>query len=122
MSTRLTLAAALLVALATLPRASRADLAAVQTTPQTPPSTAQPASPNMQAMMQMHQQMMAEMKAADAKLDGLVQQMNSAAGESRITAVIAVVNELASQHKSMHGHMGQMHEMMMGGRGMMMKR
>jgi hypothetical protein len=70
--------------------------------------------------MKMHEQMMAEMKAADAKLDALVRAMNSATGEKKADAIAAVVNELVNQHKSMHGRMGQMHEQMMG-RGMMMK-
>ena len=87
-------------------------------------STAQGAGsqpgPNMQAMMKMHEQMMAEMKAGEARLDALVKDMNSAAGDARVTAVAAVVNELVQQHKAMHGHMGQMHQHMMGGRGRMM--
>jgi hypothetical protein len=77
---------------------------------------------NMQDMMRMHEQMMAEMKAGEVKLDALVKEMNSATGEAKTSAMAAVVNELVRQHKSMHGRMGQMHEQMMGGRGMMMKR
>ena len=46
--------------------------------------------------------------------------MNAAKGEVKVDAVAAVVTELVTQHKAMHGHMGQMHQMMMGGRGMMM--
>jgi hypothetical protein len=75
---------------------------------------------NMQDMMKMHDQMMAEMKAADARLDALVKEMNAASGEAKVNAVAAVVTELVRQHKSMHERMGQMHELMMGGRGMMM--
>jgi hypothetical protein len=81
--------------------------------------TAQPQQPAMQDMMKMHEQMMAEMKAGDAKLDALVSQMNAATGDARVTAIAAVVNELVAQHKAMHGRMGQMHQQMMGGRGMM---
>ena len=77
--------------------------------------------PNMAEMMKMHEQMMAEMKAGDAKLDALVEDMNAAAGEAKVNAIAAVVNELVQQHKSMHGRMGQMHQQMMGGRGMMMR-
>jgi hypothetical protein len=76
---------------------------------------------SMQDMMKMHEQMMAEMKAGDAKLDALVKDMNSATGGTKIDAVAAVVNELVRQHQAMHGRMGQMHQQMMGGRGMMMK-
>ena len=84
--------------------------------------TTQPQQPNMQAMMKMHEQMMAEMKAADAKLDALVKDMNSATGEAKVIAMAAVVNELVQQHKAMHGRMGLMHQQMMGGRGRMMRR
>jgi hypothetical protein len=48
--------------------------------------------------------------------------MNAATGEARVTAIAAVVNELVQQHRAMHGRMGQMHEqMMIGGRGRMMR-
>jgi hypothetical protein len=93
-----------------------------------PPSTTQQehehtqpsAQPNTQDMMKMHQQMMADMNAADAKLDQLVQQMNAASGEAKVDATAAVVTELVRQQKSMHAHMGKMHDEMMGG--MMMKK
>ena len=77
---------------------------------------------SMPDMMKMHEQMMAEMKASDAKLDALVKQMNAATGDAKVNAVAAVVSELVRQHKAMHEHMGQMHQQMMGGRGMMMKK
>ena len=77
---------------------------------------------NMQGMMKMHEQMMAEMKAADGRLDSLVKEMNAASGEARVNAVAAVVTELVRQQKAMHEHMGQMHEHMMGSGGMMMKK
>lgn len=80
--------------------------------------TAQPQS-NMQDMMQMHEQMMAGMKADAAKLDALLKEMNAAAGDAKINAVAAVVSELARQHRTVYGQMGQMHQQMMGGRGMM---
>ena len=75
-----------------------------------------------QAMMAGHDKMMAETKAADATLDALVKDMNAAAGEAKINAMTAVVNELVRQNKAMHERMGQMHQQMMGGRGMMMPR
>jgi hypothetical protein len=81
----------------------------------------QPQQPAKQDMMKMHEQMMAEMKAGDAKLDALVKDMNAATGQVKVTAIAAVVNELVQQHKAMHGHMGQMHQQMMGGRGRMMR-
>ncbi|HKE88597.1 MAG TPA: hypothetical protein VKB50_32790 [Vicinamibacterales bacterium] len=73
-------------------------------------STAQ----GMPGRMMTHEEMMAEMKAADAKLDALVASMNSATGEDRIAAVTAVVNELVRQHKGMHARMGEMQQMMGG--------
>ena len=74
------------------------------------PEVTQPAAPNMHHMMKMHEHMMAEMNAGTAKLDGLVKEMNAASGEAKITAMVAVINELVQQHKAMHGHMGQMHQ------------
>lgn len=65
---------------------------------------------------------MAEMKAADGKLDTSVKEMNAASGEAKVNAVAAVVSELVRQQKSMHDRTGQMHEQMMGGRGMMMNK
>jgi hypothetical protein len=96
---------------------------AEQTTPQNPApqgTTPQP-QPGMANMMKMHEQMMAEMKAGDAKLDALVKDMNVSAGDAKVNAMAAVVNELVRQQKAMHDRMGQMHQQMMG-RGMMMRR
>ena len=72
--------------------------------------------------MKMHEQMMSEMKKADATLDALVNQMNGATGTAKVDAVAAVVAELVRQHKAMHSHMGEMHHQMMDGRGGMMRR
>lgn len=46
----------------------------------------------------MHEQMMAGMKADDAKLDALLKEMNAATGEAKITALEATVAELVRQH------------------------
>ena len=97
---------------------------------QTPPTAAPPAAGSAQTsgpeMMKMHERMMAGMKAADTKLDELIKSMNAATGDAKVSAMAQAVTELANQHKTMHGHMGMMHEqmmpMMMGGRGMMMKK
>ena len=89
--------------------------------------------PNMmmtpQQMMTMHQQMMSDMKAADAKLDQLVNEMNSATGDAKVAAIAKAVTELVNQQKGMHVRIGSMYEqmmngqnMMMGGQGTMMKR
>ena len=96
------------------------DVAAQAPSAQT--SQPQQSPSNMQDMMKMHEQMMADMKAADSKLDALVTEMNAAGGEAKVNAVAAVVTELVRQQKLMHEHMGQMHQQMMGGRGMMMKK
>jgi hypothetical protein len=66
-------------------------------------------------MTKMREAMMADMKAADAKLDALVADMNKAPGDERIAAVIAVVNEMVRQHKDMCARMGE-GQQMMGGR------
>jgi hypothetical protein len=87
-------------------------LAASQATP--------PVQPRMADMMQRHQQMMAEMKASDQKLDELVRAMNAATGDAKITAMAQVVTELARQQQAMHGRMAMMDHMsmgMMGGKG-----
>ena len=75
-----------------------------------------------QDMMKMHEQMMAEMKAADSRLDALVKDMNAATGDGKVNAVAAVVTELVRQQKSMHERMGQMHQHMMGAGSMMMQK
>lgn len=97
------------------------DVAAQTPTPQTSQPREQAPS-TMQDMMKMHEQMMAEMKAADSRLDALVKEMNAATGDAKVNAVATVVTELVRQQKSMHGHMGQMHQQIMVGRGMMMKK
>jgi hypothetical protein len=120
MSTRIAVITTFLVALAVVPGRVNSGLTA-----QTPPATSsgQQAAPTMQDMTKMHEQMMAQMQAGDARLDALVKDMNAAKGEAKVDAVAAVVTELVTQQKAMHGHMGQMHQMMMmGGRGMMMKK
>ena len=65
-------------------------------------------------MAKMHEQMMADMKAADARLDALVMTMNTASGDARLDAAIAVINELARQKKAMSEKMAHMHAHMMG--------
>ena len=113
-----------LVVLALVLGATRLGFNVAEATQQTPPAqgATQPQPPAMQDMMKMHEQMMTEMQAGDAKLDALVKDMNDAKGDAKVNAVAAVVNELVRQHKAMHGRMGQMHQQMMGGRGMMMGR
>ncbi len=54
----------------------------------------------------MKEDMRAEMKAMEDKLDKLVVDMNAAATpEKKIDAAIAVINEMVAQHKKMHERM-----------------
>jgi hypothetical protein len=56
--------------------------------------------------------MMGEMKAADAKLDALVQAMNAAKGVEKTDAIAAVVTALVEERRSMHSSMASMMDMM----------
>lgn len=54
-------------------------------------------------MRAMHEEMSAEMKAMDERLDKLVIDMNTATTpEKKLEAAIAVINEMVAQHKKMH--------------------
>jgi hypothetical protein len=85
-----------------------------QTTPV--PSVGAGAQSKMLAMnmMKMHEQMAAEMKANDAKLDAVLQALNAAKGDARFDALIETVNELARQYKAERAHMEEMHRTMCG--------
>jgi hypothetical protein len=77
-----------------------------------------PATPDKPSMMADRSQMMAMMQsdqAADRRLDDLVAQLNAARGNDRLDKVIAVVNELVVQRKSMHGTRMMMSNGMMSG-------
>jgi hypothetical protein len=92
--------------------------------PQTPPhatmAKAKPASgmaaemaAKCQAVMADHEKMMAEMKAADQRLDDLVAKMNAASGMEKADATAAVVSEMVTQRQAMRdGMMKMQHEMM----------
>jgi len=117
MTPRIALATAFLIVAAPLwaPQAEIGPVAAVQQQG----TAAQQPQPGMQTMMKMHEQMMAEMKANRARLDTLAKQMNSVSGNAKVDAIAAVVTELVRQQNTMYERMGQMHEQMMSGRGMM---
>lgn len=66
-----------------------------------------------QAMMAEHGKMMADTKAADARLDGLVAAMNAATGQPKIDATAAVVSEMVAQRKAMRDGMMTMQSDMM---------
>jgi hypothetical protein len=121
---RLAFVVSLVAVLSVASGTARFDVTAAEPALQTPAAqgTVQESQSRMREMMKMHEQMMAEMEAADAKLDALVMAMNAAVGDAKVNAMASIVNELVRQHKAMHGRMGQMHQHMMEGRGMMMKR
>ena len=66
-----------------------------------------------QAMMADQEKMMAEVKAADLRLDGLVAQMNAATGQPKVDATAAVVSEMVAQRKAMRDGMMKMQPSMM---------
>jgi len=66
-----------------------------------------------QAMMADQQKMMADIQAADQRLDDLVAKMNAASGMEKADATAAVVNEMVTQRRAMRdGMMKMQHEMM----------
>jgi hypothetical protein len=76
---------------------------------------AAPAAPSEQRHGMMNHnmtKMMGEMKAADAKLDALVQAMNAAKGAEKTDAIAAVVTALVEQRGSMHSSMASMMDML----------
>ena len=66
-----------------------------------------------QAMMAERDKMMADMKAADQRLDDLVAKMNAASGSDKEAAIAAVVTEMVTQRRTMReGMMTMQHDMM----------
>ncbi len=65
-----------------------------------------------QNMMAMRQKMMADDKAADARLEPLIDKMNAAKGEARVDAMAAVLTELIRQRTATREQMTQMSQMM----------
>ena len=66
-----------------------------------------------QAMMADREKMMADMKAADQRLDDLVSKMNAASGMAEADATAAVVNEMVTQRRTMLDGMMKMQDEMM---------
>ena len=56
-------------------------------------------------MMPMHSKMMEMQKTQDAEIDKLLAEMNAATGEKRVDAIVAVINKLVEQRKTMHAEM-----------------
>jgi len=55
--------------------------------------------------MPMHSKMMEMQKTQDAEIDKLLAEMNAATGEKRVDAIVAVINKLVEQRKTMHAEM-----------------
>ena len=66
-----------------------------------------------QAMMAEHEKMMADMKAADQRLDDLVAKMNAASGMDKTAATATVVTEMVTQDRTMRDGMMKMQQDMM---------
>lgn len=58
-------------------------------------------------LMPAHARMTETQKKQDADLKPLLEAMNSATGEKRVDALIAVVNKLVEQRKAMHEQMAK---------------
>ncbi len=65
------------------------------------------------AMMAERQKMMADMKVADQRLDGLIATMNTALGPEKTAATAAVVTEMVAQSRAMRDGMMKMQQGMM---------
>jgi hypothetical protein len=80
---------------------------------QTPATPSTDMSAKCKAVMADHEKMMAEMKAADERVDGLVTNMNSASGQAKVDAIAATVTEIVAQRRTMRERMMGMHQEMM---------
>jgi hypothetical protein len=79
-------------------------------TAQQPAARGQQATPPASATMDMNK-MMADMKAADVRLEAMTSKMKMAQGDAKVMAMQDVVDELAKNQIEMHRHM-MMHMMM----------
>lgn len=66
-----------------------------------------------QAMMAEREKMMADLKAADQRLDDLVAQMNAASGMEKTAATAAVVTEMVGQRRVFRDRTMKMQQAMM---------
>ncbi len=80
---------------------------------QMPPASPPPAVPDSPAMMQQHEAMQKHMAEMNAKLQGLVDDMNKAKGAAKSDKMAAVINELVAQRAMMQKQMMDMHPKMM---------
>lgn len=56
-------------------------------------------------LMPMHEKIMEKQKAQDAEIDKLLAEVNAAGGEKRVDAIVAVLNKLVEQRKTMNAEM-----------------
>ena len=77
---------------------------------QTPAKPSADMAAKCKATMAEHEKMVAEMKAADQRLDELVAKMNSASGQAKVDATAAAVTEIVGQRKTMRDRMMRMHQ------------
>jgi hypothetical protein len=101
-----------------IPVAGLAIVAALFLTPlgaqQAAPKMHEHSMPTPQAGGMMdHDKMMADMKAADARLEALVRTMKSTRGHDQLGAMQEVLTELVQNQVDMHRHMSMMHDHMM---------
>jgi hypothetical protein len=83
---------------------------AQQATPKAPEHT-MPMPPS--GGMMNHAKMMSDMKAADARLEALVQTMKSASGDDKVRAMQELLTALVQNQVDMHRQMSMMHDHMM---------
>ncbi len=65
-----------------------------------------------QEWVQMRQRWAEKTKAQDAELDRLLNEVNSATGQSKVDAMARVLDQLVAQRKQMHQELRTMHERM----------
>jgi hypothetical protein len=80
---------------------------------QVPPKAPEHSMPTPQGGMMDHDKMMADMKAADGRLEALAQTMTSARSDDKVAAIQALLTELVKNQVDMHRHMAMMHHHMM---------
>ena len=81
--------------------------------PATPKAHEHNMPPSQAGGMRDHDKMMADMKAADTRLEALARTMKSARGHDQIGAMQELLTELVRNQVDMHHHMSMMHEHMM---------
>ena len=85
--------------------------AAQQATPEAHDHTTTP--PQQATGMMDHDKMMASMKAADARLEALVQAMKSASADDKVGVMQELLAALVANQVETHRHMSTMHDHMM---------